>query len=90
MFIYDSLNHNWRAFDDDDVFEMGHYSSLITHIWKSKPAKILQAPNFRKMWHVLGVRRQATAKWNAETGEMSCKREEFEKFAQDVSKKWDP
>ena len=58
MFIYDSLNHNRRAFDDDDVVAMGHY----LHPEIKTGQKILQALNFCKMWHVLGVRRQATAK----------------------------
>ena len=71
MFIYDSLNHNRRAFDDiDDDVTIDHYP----HLEIKTSQKILQAPNFHKMWHLLGVRRQATAKRNAETGEMSCKR----------------
>ena len=46
-----------KAFDDDDVVAMGHY----LHPEIKTGQKILQAPNFCKMWHVLEVRRQATA-----------------------------
>ena len=46
----------------------GSLVSLPTSGNQNRP-KILQVPNFRKMWHVLGVRRQATAKWKAETVE---------------------
>ena len=50
----------------------GSLVSLLTSGNQNRQ-KILQAPNFRKMWHVLGVRRQATAEWNTEIGEMSYK-----------------